>query len=203
MSNTDRIQQLLAQRPGLKAQQIASELGLDRSHVAAALHDLVGGGVVQDSTYRWWPKTRESRSIAGSAPAPRTLLENLCRYYLDCLARESGSGISIPAASQGAEYVALSELPFARPENDLIASDRAVKRIIRKARQERGQLTLYIGYAICLRALRLRDEEEMRIEPVLLYPIEETPEHTDELLRPVSGIPLFNIEVLKSLLDIE
>jgi very-short-patch-repair endonuclease len=203
MSNTDRIQQLLAQRPGLKAQQIANELGLERSHVAAALRDLVGGGVVQDSTYRWWPRTREPRSDAGSAAVPRTLLENLCRYYLDCLARESGSGISIPAAAEGAEYVALRELPFARPEDDLLTSDRAVKKIIRKARQERGQLTLYIGYAIRLRPLRLRDEEEMRIEPVLLYPIEETPEHPDDLLRPASGTPLFNLEVLKSLLAVD
>ena len=114
MSNTDRIQQLLAQRPGLKAQQIANELGLGRSYVAAALHGLVGAEVVQDSTYRWWPKTLDQRPAAGAAPPPpRTFRENLCRYYLECLSRESGSGISIPAAAFDTDYVVLNELPFA------------------------------------------------------------------------------------------
>ena len=49
MSHTDRIQQLLSDKPGLKAQQIASELGLDRSQVVTTLHGLLGGAVVQDS----------------------------------------------------------------------------------------------------------------------------------------------------------
>src|SRR4029077_8579936 len=49
-----------------------------------------------------------------------------------------------------------------------------------------------------LRSVHLRHEDEMRIEPVLLYPVEET-EDPAVPLRPASGIPLFNLEVLKSL----
>src|SRR5690242_16084589 len=96
MSQMDRIQQLLIRQPGLKAQQIAKELGLDRAEVAAALHGVLGVEVTQDSAYRWWPKTREPLGSNGAATAPRTFLASLCRYYLECLARESGSGISIP-----------------------------------------------------------------------------------------------------------
>jgi very-short-patch-repair endonuclease len=195
MSPVDRIQQLLTQKPGLKAQQIADELGLERSQVAAALHSLQGGEVTQDNAYRWWGKTPQN---SAAAPAPRTFLANLCRYYLECLSRESGSGISIPAAAVG-DYLALSELPFARPGNDAWASDRAVKKLAQKVRREQGQLTLYIGYAVRLRPLFVRNEEEMRIEPVLLYPIEERPDEHTAPLRPTSGIPLFNMDVLKTL----
>ncbi len=198
MSPTDRIRELLQQKPGLKAQQIATDLGLERQEVAAALHSLVGSEARQDSAYRWWPNSRESHG--GAAPAPRTLLGDLCRYYLETLGRESGSGISIRAEAQDVDYVALGELPFAHGGAAPLAKERAIKRIIRKAQQERGQLTLYIGYAVRLRRVLLEHGEEMRIEPLLLYPIEESNGDPAELLRPASGIPLFNLEVLKNLL---
>ncbi len=197
MSHTDRIQQLLSHKPGLKAQQIANELGLDRSQVVTTLHALLGE-VTQDNAYRWWPKTRGPQG-ASIAPAQRTFLANLCRYYLECLSRESGAGISIPAANTG-DYVVLNELPFAHPGNEPSVTDRSVKRLVQKVRRERSQLTLYLGYAIRLRSVHLRNQDEMRIEPVLLYPIEDTPEEPAEALRPSSGIPLFNLEVLKTLI---
>jgi very-short-patch-repair endonuclease len=196
MGHADRIQELLSRKPGLKAQQIADELGLARPQTAAALEALLGVKLTQDRSYRWWLKTREAQT---GAAAPRTLLATLCRYYLECLARESGPAISIPAAASGSEYVALGELPFGPQADEAIANDRIVKKIIQKARRERGQLTLYIGYAIRLRTVRKGTEEEMRIEPVLLYPIEETPEDRAGSIRPASGIPLFNLEVLKKL----
>lgn len=199
MSHTDRIRQLLWHKPGLKAQQIANDLGLDRSQVVATLHELPSSDVIQDNAYRWWPKTQQPRESHGVTPEPRTLLANLCRYYLECLSRESGSGISIPAAACGVDYVVLSELPFASPQDGTSGNDRAVKRMIQKVRREPGQLALYIGYAIRLRPVHLRNDEEMRIEPVLLYPIDEGLDEHGDPLRPASGIPLFNLEVLKDL----
>ena len=194
MSPVERIQQLLTRKPGLKAQQIASELEIEKSQVVAALHSLSGGEVTQDNAYRWWMKTPEP---AAPAPAPRTLLANLCRYYLECLSRESGSGISIPAVD--GDYVGIAELPFASPGKAPWSADRAVKRLVQKVRREQGQLTLYLGYALRLRSLFVRHDEEMRIEPVLLYPIEETADERGAPLRPSSGVPLFNLEVLKTL----
>ena len=164
MSPVDQIQQLLARQPGLKAQQIADELGLERSQVVSALHSLQGGEVTQDNAYRWWARTPTPQA-SGAAPAPRSFLASLCRYYLECLSRESGSGISIPSASTG-DYVTLSELPFSRPGHDLWAADRALKKLVQKVRREQGQLTLYIGYALRLRPLFVRNQDETRIEPV-------------------------------------
>jgi len=137
MTAADQIQQLLSHKPGLKAQQIANELGLDRPQVVTLLHGQLGADVVQDSAYRWWPKTKGSRTSPFAAPPPRTFLATLCRYYLECLSRESGSGISIPAAD-GAGYVVLDELPFAHQGAEPWGIDRAIKKIVRKARQERG-----------------------------------------------------------------
>jgi len=196
MSPADRIQELLARKPGLKAQQIADELALERSKVVAALHTLHGGEVTQDNAYRWWARSASPQE-SGAAPAPRTLLANLCRYYLECLSRESGSGVSIPADSS--DYVPLGELPFIRPGHDLWATDRAAKRLVQKVRKEQGQLTLYIGYAIRLRPLFVRNHDEMRIEPILLYPVGERLDEPGAPIRPASGVPLFNMEVLKTL----
>ncbi len=193
MSHTDRIQQLLLEKPGLKAQQIAGELGLEKSEVAAALHASGGGDFIQDSDYRWWPK---ARGAAEPAPAgPRTVIGRLSRYYLECLARESGPAVSLPADASGVDYVELAELPFAAGPSLV---DRAVKKLIRKVAQERGQLALYVGYVPRLRQAPMRPDE-MRIEPTLIYPIEDPA----ELLQPASGVPLFNLEVLRSRLAVD
>src|SRR3982750_3475793 len=117
MSHTDRIQQLLLEKPGLKAQQIAGELGLERSEVAAALHTLAGGEFTQDSTYRWGPG---AAAAVDPAPASRSLIGRLCRYYLECLARESGPAVSLPAAASDVDYVVLDHLPFADPPPALL-----------------------------------------------------------------------------------
>lgn len=193
MSDKERIRQLLVEKPGLRAQQIATELGLEKSHVATALYGL-NNEIVQDSTYRWWPRTTQP-TAAAAATAAYPFLSRLCRYYLDCLSHESGTGISIPSAAEDAEYVSLPTLPFS-PTPDASLNQRAVRRILQKVRRERGQLALYIGYAVRLRTVITRETSETRLEPVLLYPIDEAAE---EDLRPVSGIPMFNLEVLKNL----
>ena len=136
---------------------------------------------------------RERRSQPQRTP---TFLASLCRYYLACLSQESGLGISIPAADPSA-YVELKELPFVHPEQPW-GTDRAARKLAQKVRRERGQLTLYLGFAVRLRSVILKDGDELRAEPVLLYPIEEAPDEPGEL-RPAGALPLFNLDVLKTL----
>src|SRR5262245_41811848 len=100
MGSAEEIQKLLAVKPGLKAKQPAAELGLARPQVMATVHGFAGE-VVRDSACRWWPKTRRPRAEE-TAPGPRTLLASLCRYYLECLSRESGPAISVPAGETAA-----------------------------------------------------------------------------------------------------
>jgi AAA domain/REase_MTES_1575 len=198
MSPTDRILRLLSEKPGLRAQQIAAELELERSQTAALLFGLAGE-VTQDSSYRWWPKNRGARAPE-QAHIPPTFLASLCRYYLACLSQESGLGISIPATDPSA-YVELKELPFIHPEQPW-GADRGARKLAQKVRRERGQLTLYLGFAVRLRSVILKDGDELRAEPVLLYPIEETPDEPGEL-RPAGALPLFNLDVLKTLPSVD
>jgi hypothetical protein len=202
MGHAEEILQLLARNPGLKAQQIASQLDLQRTDVVTVLHQLSGDQLTQDNSYRWWPKSRGPQSGAGAAPAARTLLGDLCRYYLECLSRESGSGVSL--AADGSDYVPLSALPFGPHADDSWSAGRAVRKLVQKTRRERGQITLYIGYAIRYRDVAVcshggNEQEQRRLEPVLLYPVEEAADEPDQPLRPAGGIPLFNLEVLKSM----
>jgi very-short-patch-repair endonuclease len=198
MGHRERIQQLLIGKPGLKAQQIAAELGLEKAHVATALHGFSSAEVVQDSSYRWWPRTREASSASqGPEAGPHPLPSRLCRYYLDCLSRESGAGISIPVAAEDLEYVALGALPFSGVPQ---VNQKALRRILQKIHRERGQLALYIGYGARIRTVRHRNEDEVRLEPVLLYPVEESGE---DLLQPASGIPIFNLEVLRGMVAVD
>jgi very-short-patch-repair endonuclease len=198
MSRNDRIQQLLAEKPGLKAQEIASELGLERAEVAAALHRLSPGEFAQDSAYRWWPRP----GAPAGAPAPEGLLPRLCRYYLDCLTRESGSGVSLPVEAAGIEYVALAEFPLAHPMSGAV-QDRTIRRLIRRIRQERGRLDLFLGYALRVRPAPSRDDSAMRVEPILIYGMEDSADCPLELLRPEGGVPRFNLDVLKTLLAVD
>jgi very-short-patch-repair endonuclease len=199
MSDKQRIQQLLNARPGLKAQQIAAELGLEKSQVATALHAFEAGEIVQDSSYRWWPRARDTARNSGAGATPHPFLSRLCRYYLDCLAHESGAGISLPASAEDAEYVSLSALPFDPQCSDPVANPRALRRILQRVRRERGQLTLFIGYGLRVRVVPGRDHDETRLEPILLYPLEDTESSPAEHLRPLGAVPLFNLEVLKNL----
>lgn len=198
MNPTDRIRELLQRTPGLKAQQIATELGLEKSEVTAALHGFPGGEAVQDSSYRWW--LRGPGAEPPAAP-PRTFLANICRYYLECLARESGTVVTIPAQSRSL-YVALQHLPFSWPKQEPAETERAIRKIVQKTRRERGQLALYLGYAVRLRPVALENDDEMRIEPALLYPLEQGADER-EPLRPASAVPLFNLEVLKNLRSVD
>lgn len=75
-------------------------------------------------------------------------------------------------------------------------AERAARKLIQQVRRERSQLTLYLGFAVRLRAAFWKDGEELRLEPILLYPIEDE-EHG--ALLPSSALPHFNLDVLKSL----
>ena len=195
----DRIHNLLEHKPGLKAQQIATELGLDRAQILAALHGPLASNILQDNAYRWWPKPSHS-GAAGTAlsPEPQGRFARFCRYYLDCLSRESGSGISIPLDSVQ-EFVELDKLPFDYADAWLPETDRAVGKLIQKVRRERGQLVLYVGYALRIRTLYFKSQDSLRLQPILLYPIEDSTERADAPLQPSTGVPLFNLDVLRSL----
>ena len=96
----------------------------------------------------------------------------------------------------------LRELPFLRPAS--LTETPEARKLIQKVRRDRSQLTLYVGYPVRLRHPDPASEGTARIEPVLLYPLLDSDDAGtgDERIwqpRPSSGIPIFNLEVLKNL----
>ena len=162
--------------------------------MVAALHSS-GGECLQDSAYRWWPKTRASESRQGAGAA--NVSGELCRYYLECLSRESGSGISIPRPRESADYVGLDELPSRNGPHP--AGDRS------RRQEDRAKAA---GSAASYALHRLRgspatsDAATRRSADRAGAALSDRGDAggSAEMLRPASGIPLFNLEVLKSCL---
>ena len=175
MTHTDESSSF-SRKPGLKAQQIADELGA---------RAVAGGGGAASAH---WGESRPGQRLplvaedaGGRREHARRRRERswarLCRYYLECLSRESGSGISLPAARYRRLRRLWPSCHLRQQRHDALAvRSRGASGSCRRCGRERGQLTLYIGYALRSAPSIVRNDEEKRIEPVLLYPIEETPE---------------------------
>lgn len=58
-SPEDHIFQIIRSSPGLKASEIARELGLKKTRVNSLLYGLLNDKVRQDAQYRWWPRDEE------------------------------------------------------------------------------------------------------------------------------------------------
>jgi len=204
MSTEQRIVELLSQTPGLKARQIASQLGLDRRDVNSLLYGRLKSQLAQDKEYRWWPK--DSRPAAKdkeptSEKRLNTPLARLSRYYLDCLSQDNDAGISAFASSRyDLDYVPLAECPLLSDGDDHLFDGEAAKKLLNKTRKERGRLAIYLGYPVRLRFMRSRKGwEGFMMEPVLLFPF--TTDATNRYAAPTlsDDMPLFNFAVLKSL----
>lgn len=131
MSTEQRIVELLSQTPGLKARQIASQLGLDKRDVNSLLYGRLKSKLAQDKEYRWWPK--DSRPTAkGKEPSSEkklnTPLARLSRYYLDCLSQDNDAGISAFASSRyDLDYVPLAECPLLSDGDDYLFDGEAAR----------------------------------------------------------------------------
>ena len=189
MSAAKRIQQLLSDKPGLKAQQIAAELGLEKSDVATPSTRSSTPKSFRTAVTAGGPGSQPTR---GSGTLPCRAIQLLCqtlpllprlplarkRRRIQHSGRSGGSGIRQPRATSF------------RPSRRTVRTAERCQRgaCVQKVRREPGQLALYIGYGVRIRTVRSKDHDEIRLEPVLLYPIEESGGPC-EFLRPASGIP--------------
>ena len=89
-----RILELVRVKPGQKAVDIASALGVGKSLVNSTLHRQLKGQVKQDRNYRWYPQeTTAVRHGDGNRQRLNTPLARLCQYYLDCLSHDDLGGV--------------------------------------------------------------------------------------------------------------
>jgi len=140
-SLTTRILELLASSPQLKTRDIAARLGVDRGLVSSLLYGPLSERVSQDRQYRWSIKSNSSArtSVTTAAAERQGPLARLCRYYLECISRDSEIEVSEFARSEFAvKYCEIPKLPFANTDDPLSSPE--ARGFIRRARQDRQQV---------------------------------------------------------------
>lgn len=196
-----QITELLEEKPGLKAREIATYLDVDKKLVNSALYGYLKNNYVQDEKYCWYlNKNAPTESNDKKTVIPKTALSNLSRYYLACLGQDDEGGVSVFADSKyDLDYVELDSLPNSNSEQ-LFESNEAQK-LFGKIRKDRGRLEMYFAYPTTLKKVQSKKNnwEGMFVEPVLLFPI-EIDNGTPKLSR---NFPIFNLSVLKRFTNAE
>jgi very-short-patch-repair endonuclease len=204
MNDSQRILEILRAKPGQKARDIATQLGVDRSVVNSELYGPLRDQVIQDKSYRWWPRGAANVEGPKSNQLRKldTPLAKLCRYYLDCLNYDDQGGVSAFASSSfgNLDYVELPSMPLTMGNPDIIFEDEMVRRFVNRIRQDRNRLTVLLGYPVCLSHLRSRKGwEGFMIEPVFLFSLEEDPENRSSMPQFGDDLPQVNFKAIRNL----
>ena len=143
-----QITELLEEKPGLKAREIATHLDVDKKLVNSALYGHLKSKCVQDEKYCWYSiKNAPTESNDKKTVIPKTALSNLSRYYLACLGQDDEGGVSVFADSKyDLDYVELGSLPNSNSEQ-LFESTEAQK-LFGKIRKDRGRLEMYFALSL-------------------------------------------------------
>ncbi len=198
-----QVLELLQAKPGQKAKDIATHLGVDRSTINSLLYGPLQHDVTQDKSYRWWPKDApEVKKRQRESPQKLdTPLARLCRYYLDCLNHDDQGGLGVFASSQfDLDYVELQTLPLVAEAPDEIFGDEAVRKLSNKTKRDRSRLTLVLGYPVRLAKVRgRRGWEGFMVEPVLLFPYHDDPANRYATPTLSDELPQINSKAIRSL----
>ena len=188
---------LLQQKPGLKASELAATLRRERREINRCLSYDLAGLVQQGSDYRWRLAQRDTPA-AGAAQAPSTEIGRLSRYYLECISQDMDEGVSAFARNQygDPDYAPLSAVPLASEVDWWNAA--GVGRLAGKVRTDRGKTMLWLGYPVRLRQHRTAKWEGFFVEPVLIWPV-LLPEANGDAPRIDEQMPMINAKFLRSM----
>lgn len=188
---------VLQQKPGLKASELADALGRDRREINRCLSYELAGLVQQGSDYRWRLAQR-SGPQAVATPTPSTEISRLGRYYLECISQDMDEGVSVFARNQYGDpnYAQLGSVPIATDVDWWNAS--GVGRLLGKARADRGKTMLWLGYPVRLRQHRTAKWEGYFTEPVLMWPV-LLPDVNGDAPRIDEQMPMVNAKFLRSM----
>ena len=126
---------------------------------------------------------------ARSPAPPGTDLARLCRYYLDCLARDADEGVAV-ASEDRAAYAELTSMPLLS-KDPAVHEEAALELLGRIALDQTsvGQL----GYPVLLHPADGRGREVgLCLEPILLWPLDTKGALQEET-------PRLNLAALKAL----
>ena len=177
----EQIIEALRAKPGQTAAEIARGLGADRTAINQRLHGVLRGRVEQDNSYRWRLAGASSRPVTGDAndsadQFANTDLAKLARYYLACLGfDDTGVSTSLTTRFGEPDYTELATLPRS-PE--ALADSNAARQMLSRKRTEQARYGIYFGYPTSIAHIKSRpsSSEELMVEPILLFPLEQDPE---------------------------
>ncbi|MDP2660602.1 MAG: hypothetical protein Q8R28_07730, partial [Dehalococcoidia bacterium] len=220
MDLDQQVLEAIKAKPGQKAVDIATQLGVDRSLVSSALYGRLKGKVQQDKSYRWYPKDATGVPARENQETKQlnTPLARLSRYYLDCLSHDDLDGVSEFATSMKGDpsYIELETLPKrllpgapgeeSRIEGIPLDGDgddpfdsEGGRRLLVRIRRDRNRQTVFLGYPVRLNLIRSRKGGEgFMVEPLLLFPFQEADTgHGNPTLT--HDLPQINFRALRAL----
>lgn len=223
-----RILEYLVARGPSKAIEIAKALGVDKTAVNQVLYGQMKGQVVQDSSYRWSPVSRPSSNPPATkappdrdgappagpvhlpSPGPRATappaldpalaepMQQLGRYYLDCLSQEGGDGVSVFADSafDKRDYFELPALPLEEHAPD--DADLDIRQFTSRGRARSQPLTFLLGMPVLVVERQAKSGRPCRkVEPLLLWSLPDDGRWRGE----PEGLPSLNPAAVNSLAE--
>lgn len=174
---------------GIKAKDIAFKLNLPKSTVNNLLHGKLKKYCNQDSSYRWFSR-HSNNSVANNFKnqvVPDKALNDICRYYLNCLSLETNSGISEFLTSNFS--LKYAELPDISLENQTPE----VAGLIQKVSGDHA-LVAHIGYpALIQKKFSTKTNQFFyKIAPVFLFSLE-----IQAGAIQINPVPRVNMEIIK------
>ncbi|WP_303292284.1 AAA domain-containing protein [Marinobacter sp. SS5-14b] len=201
MSLQQRLVDELNLRPGQKAVQLATKLGVDKREVNSLLYGPLSAQYSQDSRYCWWP-LKGASSKPGSGPGEasftNTSLSRLARYYLACLSQDDIGEVSTWARpfQNDFDYVPLPSLP----DDDINAhlQTPAGSQLTNKMHRDRNAKILYLGYPIAINRFTSKAGNDIyRLEPLFLIPVQFEGANNRGMASLSNDFPILNTAVLK------
>lgn len=200
----NRIRNTLADSPGLKANQIADKLGVERRKVTSALNAKLRPFVLQDNKYRWYllgdGTNVGGRGILGpNDELPSTPLAQLCRYYLDCLSHDDRDGVSVFATTKyEPDYCELTAWPFGQDVHVPFAESE-VRAFVNRALKSTDRKNLYLGYPVFVRKVRTMKGSSTVVEPFFLFQYDVGAGHSGGASAIAGDVPWINPKPLHAL----
>jgi len=197
---SERILAAVKAKPGQKAKELATGLGVEPREVNSVLWGKLRPHVQQDGNYRWFPRgvAGPGNPSQGQGKQLDTPLARLARYYLDCLGHDDLGGVSVFAASRygDPDYAEIPSLPVADDGGPGPFESEAGRRLLGGIQRDRNRQSLFLGYPVRLRLMRSRRGwEGYMVEPLLLFSFEETESRRGVPLLS-SDPPQFNFKAL-------
>jgi len=171
MTLAESILNLLNEKPGLKAREIAGALNLsEKGDVNSVLYGALKGKVKQDASYRWWPVKTEAEGVTEKSVKNNTLLTRFCQYYLECLNQDDQGGVTLFASSKfDLAYTELDGFPLGGQNQFLFTA--AVRKLVNKAKKDKNWQVLMLGYPTKLIYMKTAKWEGYQIAPLFLFPL--------------------------------